>query len=359
MSSSTRVARKRMTLWWLATSQTPRRSGKHHGAQCTRVKVCYVVGDSAPYGVHVPVGAVARRPSSGRRVQGLAFQEGSRPQHEVEESEKHAPLHEGPTLDRRLDVATAPGHLLGQIIGNVMEEALAGSPKTWPTATTCTLDSDGPRPGVRPGAHVAWTDDFGNSHDLDFVLERGGSARKLGNPAAFVEAWEAIRNTPRRRPRRSRVRSCPCWRSGTTSSPRLPLWSLVNGLLLPSNRCGRAASWSLHLDFATTSRVFSEAGIDIEGLGRERPTTSGSGSATPTRARVTREKRQLATAARGAWRRVPGLHHGAGRRVMRTIDYVVVTPLHGNGNQYALGWRRDQGCPDILLRCGSSSVHPL
>lgn len=30
----------------------------------------------------------------------------------------------------------------------------------------------------------------GNAHDLDFVLERGGSDDKIGMPAAFIEtAW--------------------------------------------------------------------------------------------------------------------------------------------------------------------------
>lgn len=37
---------------------------------------------------------------------------------------------------------------------------------------------------------LTWLDNAGNSHDLDYMLERGGSAEKVGRPVAFIElAW--------------------------------------------------------------------------------------------------------------------------------------------------------------------------
>jgi len=43
---------------------------------------------------------------------------------------------------------------------------------------------------VRPGRKVTWIDSRGNRHDLDYVLERGGSAERRGDPLAFIEsAW--------------------------------------------------------------------------------------------------------------------------------------------------------------------------
>jgi hypothetical protein len=51
------------------------------------------------------------------------------------------------------------------------------------------LDVKGGRP-CRKGKRCSWVDLHGNSHDLDFVLERGGTAEKFGMPAAFIEtAW--------------------------------------------------------------------------------------------------------------------------------------------------------------------------
>lgn len=35
---------------------------------------------------------------------------------------------------------------------------------------------------------VAWIDGQGNTHDLDYVFELGGSDEQIGSPRAFIEA---------------------------------------------------------------------------------------------------------------------------------------------------------------------------
>lgn len=51
------------------------------------------------------------------------------------------------------------------------------------------LDQKGQRT-ARPGKKIAWVDLYGNSHDLDFVLEKNGSDTRIGTPVAFIEsAW--------------------------------------------------------------------------------------------------------------------------------------------------------------------------
>jgi hypothetical protein len=43
---------------------------------------------------------------------------------------------------------------------------------------------------ARKGKKVTWEDTYGNLHDLDYVLERGGTDAVLGTPVAFIEvAW--------------------------------------------------------------------------------------------------------------------------------------------------------------------------
>lgn len=43
---------------------------------------------------------------------------------------------------------------------------------------------------ARAGKKVTWEDKFGNGHDLDYVLEKGGSENSIGTPVAFIEiAW--------------------------------------------------------------------------------------------------------------------------------------------------------------------------
>lgn len=51
------------------------------------------------------------------------------------------------------------------------------------------LDKKGSR-SARQGQKLTWYDKYGNAHDLDFVIERGGTQTKIGHPIAFIEvAW--------------------------------------------------------------------------------------------------------------------------------------------------------------------------
>jgi hypothetical protein len=86
-------------------------------------------------------------------------------------------------------VAPSPSHQFGQIIGDALELAVAAPLGAFAEERGLYLDTKGPRP-ARPGLKVTWEDDAGNKHDLDFVLERGGTPAKKGTPVAFVEtAW--------------------------------------------------------------------------------------------------------------------------------------------------------------------------
>lgn len=84
----------------------------------------------------------------------------------------------------------SPGHKLGQTVGVLLQNVLKGPLETFATRHGLYCDAQGERPGIRQGKKVTWRDNRGNSHDLDYVLERGGSATQKGNPVAFIEiAW--------------------------------------------------------------------------------------------------------------------------------------------------------------------------
>ena len=86
-------------------------------------------------------------------------------------------------------MAQSPAHKFGQIIGDTLEVALEPILREFAAANGLFLDKKGPRP-ARPGMKVTWIDNNGNSHDLDYVLERGGSPQARGTPVAFIEtAW--------------------------------------------------------------------------------------------------------------------------------------------------------------------------
>lgn len=86
-------------------------------------------------------------------------------------------------------MAEAPGHRLGQIIGDTLERAIEPVLATFAEDHALYLDSCGIR-AARTGKKVTWKDALGNKHDLDFVLERGGTDDHVGIPVAFIEsAW--------------------------------------------------------------------------------------------------------------------------------------------------------------------------
>ncbi|MGC8817666.1 MAG: DNA methylase [Candidatus Hadarchaeum sp.] len=86
-------------------------------------------------------------------------------------------------------MAVSPSHKFGQIIGDVLEDAIRPLLERLAKRHGLYLDKKGERP-CRNGRKCTWTDLNGNSHDLDFVLERGGTPHQRGTPVAFIEtAW--------------------------------------------------------------------------------------------------------------------------------------------------------------------------
>jgi len=86
-------------------------------------------------------------------------------------------------------MAESPAHKFGQIIGDLLELALEPYLHKFARKHKLYLDKKGERK-ARSGKKVSWTDANGNKHDLDFVLERGGTENKIGVPVAFIEsAW--------------------------------------------------------------------------------------------------------------------------------------------------------------------------
>lgn len=86
-------------------------------------------------------------------------------------------------------MAISPSHKFGQIIGDALEAAILPVLMDFAKQYGLYLDRKGQR-ACRKGLKCSWTDLHGNTHDLDFVLERGGTEFEKGTPVAFIEtAW--------------------------------------------------------------------------------------------------------------------------------------------------------------------------
>ena len=86
-------------------------------------------------------------------------------------------------------MAESFAHKWGQIIGNIIQEFIRE--RLQEVADRHNLYLDYQRKRIcRISKKVSWQDRYGNSHDLDYVLERGGTEDVRGLPIAFIEiAW--------------------------------------------------------------------------------------------------------------------------------------------------------------------------
>ncbi|MBR1593784.1 MAG: hypothetical protein IJ659_03335 [Alloprevotella sp.] len=86
-------------------------------------------------------------------------------------------------------MAKSQSHTLGEFIGAFFEDLMKKPIREFAEKNSLFFDSIGPRK-ARKGKKLTWTDVHGSKHDLDFVIEKGGTEETIGEPVAFIElAW--------------------------------------------------------------------------------------------------------------------------------------------------------------------------
>lgn len=162
-------------------------------------------------------------------------------------------------------MAPAPGHLLGQIIGNALEKSLEPLLAAVAKDHGLYLDRHGRRP-TRSGTKVQWTDGLGNKHDLDFVLERGGTETRIGRPAAFVEsAWRRYTKHSRAKAQEIQGALLPLLAEYSDVKPfagAVVAGRWTSGALQQLRTSGFAV---LHVGYDSIVAAFAEFGIDVGG----------------------------------------------------------------------------------------------
>ncbi|GHS97259.1 hypothetical protein AGMMS50276_16990 [Synergistales bacterium] len=87
-------------------------------------------------------------------------------------------------------MANSPAHRFGQIIGDILEEAMIDFLQPIARQYSLYLDYRHSRAARNNQKEVRWEDINGNTHKLDIVMEENGSESTLGNPRVFIEmAW--------------------------------------------------------------------------------------------------------------------------------------------------------------------------
>jgi hypothetical protein len=159
-------------------------------------------------------------------------------------------------------VAEATGHKFGQIIGEVIEVAVYPLLSQFAKDHNLYLDKAEWRP-ARKGKKVLWKDLKGNSHDLDFVLEKGGSDQVIGRPVAFIEtAWRRYTKHSRNKAQEIQGAILPLVEAHSTMSPFI---GAVLAGVFTDGALAQMRSWGiriLYFPYESVLKAFSIVGID-------------------------------------------------------------------------------------------------
>ena len=125
------------------------------------------------------------------------------------------------------------------------------------------LDFKGPRATRNGQGKVTWQDGYGNKHDLDYVLERGGTEEKLGVPIAFVEsAWRRYTKHSKNKVQEIEAAVMPI---ALTFSRHQPFCGAVLAGEFTRSALQQLESKGfgvLHIPYASILAAFNELGID-------------------------------------------------------------------------------------------------
>ena len=161
-------------------------------------------------------------------------------------------------------MAESLSHKFGQIIGDLLELAILPYLENFATKNKLFLDKKGTRI-TRKGKKLTWTDLNDNKHDLDFVLERGGTEDALGVPIAFIEtAWRRYTKHSRNKAQEIQGAIIPLSEKYKNSSPFLGVvlaGEFTRGALNQLQSLGFSV---LYFSYETVIKAFSKFGIDAD-----------------------------------------------------------------------------------------------
>ncbi len=157
----------------------------------------------------------------------------------------------------------SPGHKLGQMVGEFIEDLFASRLETVARELGLFCDRRGPRPARAHTVLVEWKDSQKNTHQLDYVLERDGTLDQLGQPVAFIElAWR--RYTKHSINKASEIEGALLHLKDTYPSCRF-----IGAILAGEYTAGAKAQLTsrgivvVHVPFAAVAEAFSNVGVDL------------------------------------------------------------------------------------------------
>jgi hypothetical protein len=231
-------------------------------------------------------------------------------------------------------MAQSFAHRFGQIIGDVLEAAVVlPLLEQFAREHGLYLDRKGPRP-CRKGLKCKWTDLNGNSHDLDFVLERGGTAEKAGIPVAFIEAaWRRYTKHSRNKVQEIQGAVAPLSETYHKISPfkgAILAGVFTDGALTQLRSLGFTI---LYFPYEAVVAAFKKLHVDCrsdEGT----PESEFRGKIEAVQRLTPRQRRSLATALlKTQATKIRQFMAALAAAVSRQIDRIVILALHGQSQE--------------------------
>lgn len=227
-------------------------------------------------------------------------------------------------------MAYSLSHKFGQIIGGILESAIEPRLQAFADEHDLYLDKKGDRP-ARSGKKVAWEDEFGNKHDLDFVLEKGGTDNEIGTPIAFIEsAWRRYTRHSRNKAQEIQGAILPLFTTHRFSCPFIGVvvaGEFTEGAITQLKSRGFSV---LYFPYGTVVEAFAEAGIDAA-FGEDTTEAAIQAKVDAFTALTADQKQQI----KDALVRINSVSFDSfiaslRSSVERTIETVIVSPLHGS-----------------------------
>ena len=161
-------------------------------------------------------------------------------------------------------MAQSPAHKLGQIIGDRLEISIRDPLLSIAREFGLYLDYKGHRSARGNKKKVSWTDSLGNTHDLDYVLEEGGSNETVGIPRAFIEsAWRRYTKHSRNKAQEIQGAIEPLAKRYKSSHPFLGVL-LAGDFTKGSLDQLRSHGFALvHCPYDNIVKAFASEGIDV------------------------------------------------------------------------------------------------